>query len=1439
MNKLINLLLIFLLLTAAACNSGDSQKPPSSKSQNVDNPFDPANPTNCLATDTDGDGILDCKDPDIDNDGYLNEVDAFQYDPTEWSDTDGDKIGDNTDWNPIDPTEWNDNDDDGIGDNADEDDDNDGVIDQWEVIWLRFDGGNFFDIDLDRIGDNADEDDDNDSVPDMWDANSKNSFIRLDIDNDRTDNVQDSDIDGDGLTNQNDAFQYDLSEWLDTDNDRLGNNIDPDDDNDGFPDTWEEFSTDRTRVYDSDGDSFSNPDDVFPFDPNEWKDTDGDGVGDNGDAFPNNPNETADTDNDGVGNNSDSDADNDGFINCSPIDLNGPSNCNKDKFPLDPTEWIDTDSDDVGDNADEDDDNDSIPDSWDRFSKDVNHFSDFDNDALPDSTFAASPAQIAALPVGSAFFVFDEDADNDGVPNQWDALPYDSSEWFDTDNDNLGNNIDQDKDGDGFPDFLDLFPYDISEWLDNDQDGIGDNLDNDDDNDGAPDYWDDLKFIDNAYSDFDNDGRGDQGNLDIDGDLVTNGVWACTRIQVTPVVVHYDCGFQGYTVPTITADICAYPRYTYRQIGQPRDLFVWDETESRDNDYDCLADNTDEDDDNDGIPDSWDDFPINDVKERVLSWADIDGDGNPNSTYFYNSILGAWEFLFDPDIDGDGKINEGFACTPDTTTPSIIRCRFKTQDTVPDPITPDSELTIFYDAFPFNSNENADYDQDGLGNNQDTDADGDGVVNCIPIDVLSNAVCNQDKLPLVGRFDTYFGDTYALDAFNSVPYCANTDDCYYKNYDRDNDGLTDYEEFILGTNPIASDTDGDGVPDKIEKDEGTNALDPLEFKDDDFDGIANFLDKTPKGAFDESSLRTQIANASLCRTKTTQEVCVDSSTDLCTWTIIPGQFVNDPNYEGLPPIPQIAAGRCDSKPILINDNFSIQNCINVPGEIYLKGRARFSITISPSIISGPACSGLDVTPFRGGVDSSITIENVHIKSESVDRLIESEGKLVKLTNASIDLANRNMPTAVSMTRPSGGTFEMTKSTVIGRLTNAAPNMTLRNLFDLETQFITVKGSISYCDMRTYAINTNNFYCFNSVADTSIFERNTFQLKGTPDDETEVMTDSYAMKHVSIVGITMPGFNYFGSSTKTLKIDGPGASALTASQFRAVGGKVSSINVGLPTETDVGFIYRNGASLQVTAYSDHVLGDFFDPYSDIPILSCSEIPLSDPDTGTVNLSTQIHPAYFDITPSAPTVLNSGTISLFNELSTNITPEGVFDTETQYIPWSNLIIQDQTYFDGGATCTEESPSCASVYIDPSENTKNGIGRIIALPATNIGYQLRFNAVFFSELNQDITLNVKISSPDESVEFADYFVTKRPLLAVDDFSIDTNGVITYYTDFTNSIIIKHKFKPTTSNVMVRIQNMASSNRVYVDNIQLLREIPKTYQFPGINVPFCKIPY
>ena len=117
---------------------------------------------NDVPDDLDGDFICDDEDPDMDGDGSFNSEDRFPEDPNDWSDFDNDGIGDNSDLDsdgdglaneyehpecilsldcdmdgtpdvsdpfPTDPTEYSDTDNDGIGDNSDPDSDGDQICD--------------------------------------------------------------------------------------------------------------------------------------------------------------------------------------------------------------------------------------------------------------------------------------------------------------------------------------------------------------------------------------------------------------------------------------------------------------------------------------------------------------------------------------------------------------------------------------------------------------------------------------------------------------------------------------------------------------------------------------------------------------------------------------------------------------------------------------------------------------------------------------------------------------------------------------------------------------------------------------------------------------------------------------------------------------------------------------------------------------------------------------------------------------------------------------------------------------------------------------------------------------------------------------------------------------------------------------------------------------
>ena len=259
-----------------------------------------------------GDAVIDAcgvctNDPsscgiDSDEDGVDDDDDAFPDDSTEWSDTDGDGVGDNADTDDDDDG-WSDQDEvvcgselldsgsvpadsdaDGECDALDPDDDDDGVVDSDDAFpsnpteWADTDG--------DGIGNNADGDDDGDGWGDSTESDCGSDPMDgevspKDIDGDGACNILDPDDDGDGVADEDDAFPLDNAEWLDTDGDGLGDNSDQDDDGDQFADEYEsECMSDpldpNSSPSDSDGDGICDAMDVF--DDNDSNDTPGFGL---------------------------------------------------------------------------------------------------------------------------------------------------------------------------------------------------------------------------------------------------------------------------------------------------------------------------------------------------------------------------------------------------------------------------------------------------------------------------------------------------------------------------------------------------------------------------------------------------------------------------------------------------------------------------------------------------------------------------------------------------------------------------------------------------------------------------------------------------------------------------------------------------------------------------------------------------------------------------------------------------------------------------------------------------------------------------------------------------------------------------------------------------------------------------------------------------------
>ncbi|MGL5487509.1 MAG: inverse autotransporter beta domain-containing protein [Shewanella sp.] len=181
---------------------------------------------------------------------------------------------------------------------------------------------------------------------------------------------------------------------------------------------------------------------------------------------------------------------------------------------------------------------------------------------------------------------------------------------------------------------------------------------------------------------------------------------------------------------------------------------------------------------------------------------DTDSDGIDDKTEVDNGSnpLDPNDPVKDPnkDRDGDGLTNgeeNQLGTDPDKKDTDDDGIDDKTEvDNGTNPLDPNDPL----------DDPNGDRDGDGLNNGQENqlgtdpdkkDTDGDGIDDKTEVDNGTNPLDPNDPI--------------------SDP-----------NGDRDGDGLTNGQENQLGTDPDKKDTDGDGIDDKTEVDNGTNPLDP-------------------------------------------------------------------------------------------------------------------------------------------------------------------------------------------------------------------------------------------------------------------------------------------------------------------------------------------------------------------------------------------------------------------------------------------------------------------------------------------------------------------------------------------------------------------------------------------------------------------------------------
>ncbi len=235
------------------------------------------------------------------------------------------------------------------------------------------------------------------------------------------------------------------------------------------------------------------------------------------------------------------------------------------------------------------------------------------------------------------------DTDGDGTQDGTDALPLDAAESHDTDHDGIGNNADTDDDNDTLLDGNDNCPLNqnVDQW-NSDGDSLGDACDIDNDNDGVSDTSDGFPLNVVASSDDDADGIPNSWNAACDITCQSNSGLVLDNCPTftSPDQLDTDADGQGNVCDTDddndglvdTGDAFPLDNTQAGDIDADSvDGFIDNcpstaNADQLDTDGDTQGNACDTDDDNDGVADTYDKFPLN-----AAASVDDDVDGVPTS----------------------------------------------------------------------------------------------------------------------------------------------------------------------------------------------------------------------------------------------------------------------------------------------------------------------------------------------------------------------------------------------------------------------------------------------------------------------------------------------------------------------------------------------------------------------------------------------------------------------------------------------------------------------------------------------------------------------------------------------------------------------------------------------------------------------------------------
>ncbi len=767
----------------------------------------------------------DRSDVDYDNLSHYEEVVTFGTDPHD-SDSDDDNMPDN--WEiqmNLDPLNDTDNSTDLDGDGMinyheytngtdvnDADTDDDGLNDYFEHTYGTLPLNNDTDDDgmpdgwevnygLDPTLNDSNSDDDIDGMPNIWEYQ-----MNLDPSNITDGSI---DIDGDGLTNYyeytNDTDVYDpdtdddgLNDYFEFLNGTLPRNNDTD--GDGMPDGWEVDNGLDPIVWDSFNDT--DVDDLTAIqeykagtDPND-ADSDDDGLLDGLEVVQYHTNPLSnDTDGDSL-------LDNDELTNQT-----NPNNADSDQDGLsDYEEVVNLPS----DPNDADSDDDGLIDSEEIAAKTDPTLNDTDNDGLTDyeelKFYFTNATEIdtdldglndtAEIQLGTNPNLNDTDAD--GL-DDYDEVQYGTNPNLnDTDADglsdlfevvtNISDPTNADTDQDGLSDYAEINTYgtepnntdsdsdnmpDAWEAI-NGTDPLTDDADDDDDLDGMSNYFEYLNKTNPISADPDNDLLTDTEELILGTDPFVNDTDA-------------DGLLDGEEIKTYGTNV-THPDTDHDFLSDGDEILYGTDPNNPDTDDDDILD-----------------FVEMEIYGTDPLLNDTDGDNLLDRDEI--DLFSTNPLVIDTDSDGLTAYEEVAIYNTDT----------KIADTDFDKLLDGQEIS--HGSNPFES----DTDADGLSDYEEViiyltnvtglDTDADGLQDGEEVLIYNTEPLNNDT------DDDGMPDGWEVFYSLAVTYSDGESD-------KDNDGLTNYQEWQEGTNPTLADTDGDGHNDLKEINNGTDPNDP-------------------------------------------------------------------------------------------------------------------------------------------------------------------------------------------------------------------------------------------------------------------------------------------------------------------------------------------------------------------------------------------------------------------------------------------------------------------------------------------------------------------------------------------------------------------------------------------------------------------------------------